>query len=532
MSSDSTTPPVRLAPSTPVVEGVEEILTERALELVALLHERFAARRDDLLAARTARRDAVAAGKPLDFLPETAHIRADSGWRVPPAPQALLDRKVEITGPTDPKMAINALNSGAKVWMADLEDANTPHWRNVITGHRVLRDAALGTLAHEEAGGKRYALRTDAPLAVIAARPRGWHYDERHLEVGDRSTVAALVDIALHAVHTWTVSFGKGLGPFYYLPKMESHHEAALWAEIFALLESEIGIPAGSVRATALIETLPAAFEMEEFLHALGPYAAGLNAGRWDYIFSTIKTLRDSGTAYVLPDRTEVTMEVPFMRAYAELLVATCHRRGAHAIGGMSAFIPSRRDAEVNAVAMAKVRADKEREAAAGFDGAWIAHPDLMPVCLAAFDSVLGDRLNQLERVPDVRASAADLLDVASAPGGATLAGLRANISAALEYLTEWLQGKGAVAINSMMEDAATAEISRSQVWQWLRYATPLDGGAPITRGLVESILEEEAQRLCALETVGDAKRVLAEAVLAEDFPDFLTLLAYPLIRE
>ncbi|MFN8077114.1 MAG: malate synthase A [Kineosporiaceae bacterium] len=532
----------RVVDAAPAVPGAQEVLTPAALRLVALLHERFAGRRDDLLGARASRRAEIAAGRLPDFLPETSRVRADPSWRVPPAPAALADRRVEITGPTDPKMAINALNSGAKVWLADLEDANTPHWRNVITGQLVVRDVALGTLAHTAANGRTYRLREDAPLAVPVVRPRGWHLDERHVAVsgpdGEREAVGALVDVALLATHSWAAFAAGGRGPFLYLPKLESHHEAALWAEVFATCEEEVGLAAGTVRATVLIETLPAVFEMEEILWALGPYATGLNAGRWDYLFSAIKTLGRSGEAFVLPDRSAVAMTAPFLRAYTDLLVSTCHRRGAHAIGGMSAFIPSRRDAAVNERAFTQVRADKQREAGDGFDGSWVAHPDLVPVCREVFDEALADRPNQLDRLrDDVHVSAQDLLDLASTPGSVTAAGVATNVSVALEYLVAWLGGLGAVAIHSLMEDAATAEISRSQVWQWLRYGVVLDTGEAVTPELVGAVLDAEvaalrerlsaasdATRLASLET---AREVLTEAMLGEDLPEFLTTIAY-----
>jgi len=524
--------PIHSSPRTevvgPDVERGEEVLTPGALAFVGELHARFAARRDELLAAREARR---ALGPALDFLPGTAHVRDDPTWRVAEAPHALQDRRVEITGPTEPKMAINALNSGARVWLADLEDANTPHWRNVVTGQVVLRDAARGTLAHTSAEGKEYRLRTDAPLAVPVVRPRGWHLEERHVLVDGRPAVGALVDVGLHAFHNAAHLAAQWQGPFYYLPKTESHLEARVWNEVFSLLEERLDIPHGTVRATVLIETLPAAFEMEEILHELRDHASGLNAGRWDYLFSTIKVLRDAGPDYTLPDRNAVTMTAPFLRAYTELLVSTCHRRGAFAIGGMSAFIPSRRDPEVNRVALEKVRADKQRESGDGFDGSWVAHPDLVPVCEEVFTAVLGDRPNQLDRLrEDVRVTAADLLDLAATPGAVTAAGLRSNVDVALRYLAAWLGGAGAVAIHSLMEDAATAEISRSQVWQWIRNGAVLDTGEPVSRELVARVLDEVATELEGTENLERARELFAEVALAEDFVDFLTLPAYRLV--
>ena len=515
-----------------------EILTAEAVAFVTGLVRTFGDRRDGLLAARAARRARFAAAGGPDFLPETAGIRADPSWSVAPAPTALLDRRVEITGPTEAKMAINALNSGAKVWLADLEDANTPHWRNVIEGQLNLRAAARGTLSHVSEQGKEYRLRTDAPLAVTLVRPRGWHLDERHFLVDGVPAPGALVDFGLHFWHNAAELLSRGSGPYYYLPKLESHLEARLWEDVFTAAEEQLdGVPAGSIRATVLIETLPAAFEMEEILYELRRHISGLNAGRWDYLFSAIKTLRDAGPQFVLPDRGAVAMTAPMMRAYTELLVSTCHRRGAFAMGGMAAFIPSRRDPEVNAVALAKVRADKEREAGDGFDGSWVAHPDLVPICAEVFDATLGERPNQVDRQrPDVHVTREQLLAFSDTPGQQTEAGLRTNVSVALQYLAAWLAGSGAVAINSLMEDAATAEISRSQIWQWVHYGVTLDTGAVVTAELVEQVLNEElaalsdgasAERKAQLD---QAKTLFAEVALAPEFADFLTVPAYGLI--
>ena len=517
------------------VPRADEILTPAALDFVAGLHRRFAGRRHELLAARATRQAQAARAGRLDFLPETAAIRAGD-WTVAPAPADLLDRRVEITGPPEPKMAINALNSGARVWLADLEDANTPHWRNVIGSQLVLHDAIRGTLQFDSPEGKQYRLATDRRLATIVARPRGWHFDERDLLVDGTPAVGALVDFGLYFFHNATELLARGSGPYFYLPKMESHLEARLWNDVFTHAQAELGIPHGTVRATVLIETIPAAFEMDEILYQLRDHASGLNAGRWDCLFSVIKYFRDAGAAFVLPDRGSVTMTAPMMRAYTDLLVATCHRRGAFAMGGMAAFIPSRRDPEVNRVALAKVRADKEREAGDGFDGSWVAHPDLVPVCAEVFDAVLGDRPNQLDRRrDDVRVSAEQLLDVASVPGAITEAGLRGNIDVALRYLEAWLGGSGAVGIHNLMEDAATAEISRSQVWQWVHNGVTLDTGCTVTAELVRGIADEE---LAAIATeMGDeafrtsryplARQVFEQVALADDFADFLTLPAY-----
>ena len=520
------------------VERGEEVLTPGALDFVAELNSRFRERRDELLERRRGRRVEVARTHRLDFLPETAQVRA-ADWRVAAAPQDLRDRRVEMTGPTERKMTINALNSGARVWLADLEDANTPHWANVVGGQVNLSDAIRGTIEHTSPEGKTYALSNDRRLATIVMRPRGWHLDERHLLVDDRPAVGALVDFGVYFFHNAAELLSRGSGPYFYLPKMESHLEARLWNDVFTFAQERLGVPHGSVRATVLIETIPAAFEMDEILYELREHASGLNAGRWDYLFSMIKYFRDSGPDFVLPDRASVAMTAPFMRAYTELLVRTCHRRGAFAMGGMAAFIPSRRDADVNERAFAKVREDKEREAADGFDGSWVAHPDLVPLCQEAFDAVLGDRPNQLDRLrDDVSVDAKDLLDVASTPGQVTEAGLRSNVSVAVQYLEAWLRGNGAVAINNLMEDAATAEISRSQIWQWVRNDVTLDNGSPVTRELVRSVLDEETAAIRAAvgeETFAagrydDARRLFEEVALAREYVDFLTLPAYDLI--
>ena len=522
------------------VDRAEEILTPEALAFLDALHQRFAGRRDELLAARGEQRAEAARTGRLDFLAETAEIRS-SDWRVAPAPAALQDRRVEMTGPATPaKMAINALNSGAQVWLADLEDASCPTWPNVVSAILNLRDAARGTLAFTSEDGRSYQLRTDAPLAVVVARPRGWHLDEAHVLVDGRRGVGALVDFGLHFFHLAQQLLDNGHGPYYYLPKMESHLEARLWDDVFTFAEAELGIEHGTVRATVLIETIPAAFQMEEILHELRDHAAGLNAGRWDYLFSIIKYFRDAGPDFVLVDRSDITMTAPFMRAYTELLVRTCHRRGAFAMGGMAAFIPSRRDAEVNAAAFAKVRADKTREAGDGFDGSWVAHPDLVPICREVFDGVLGTRPNQLDRLrDDVQVTAADLLDVRSAEGANTEQGLRNNLYVAVAYTAVWLSGNGAVAIHNLMEDAATAEISRSQVWQLIANEVQLaDTGATASRELVARLLDEEAERLRGEVSAElydryyePAKQLVADLCLTEDFVDFLTLPAYELVK-
>ena len=450
-----------------------------------------------------------------------------------PAP-GLVDRRVEITGPTDRKMTINALNSGAKVWLADHEDANTPLWENVVGGQLNLRDALGGQLDFTSPEGKAYALK-DGDLATIVVRPRGWHLPEKHLRVDGEPTSGSLVDFALYLAASGQLQIDKGLGPYFYLPKMESHLEARLWNDAFNLAQDFLGIPRGTIRATVLIETYPAAFEMEEILYELRDHSAGLNAGRWDYMFSVIKSFRTRGKDFLLPDRNSVTMTVPFMRAYTELLVRTCHKRGAHAIGGMAAFIPSK-DPEVNEVAFAKVKDDKTREANDGFDGSWVAHPGMVEVCREAFTAVLGDRPNQLDKLrEDVHVTAEQLLDVASTPGEVTEDGLRSNISVGIQYLESWLRGSGAVGINNLMEDAATAEISRSQVWQWLHNDVELADGQTVTRELVERIIEEEMAAI--RDRIGDeafhtgrwddARALFTEMALADEYPEFLTLPAY-----
>ena len=519
------------------VEGADRILTDEALAFVADLQRRFGERRDELLVARQTRRDEIARTRRIDFRPDTQEIR-DGDWTVGEAPPALVDRRVEITGPCDPKMAINALNSGAKVWLADLEDASTPAWRNVIGGQVSLYDAHRGQLEFDSPEGKHYELR-DGDLAVPIVRPRGWHLDEVHVEVAGRPAVGALVDFGLHFFHNAQELLDRGLGPYYYLPKMESHLEARLWNDVFSRAEETLGITYGTIRATVLIETITAAFQMDEILYELRDHVSGLNAGRWDYLFSVIKNFRDAGPDFVLPDRNAVTMTAPFMRAYTELLVATCHRRGAFAMGGMAAFIPSRRDPEVNEQALAKVRADKEREAGDGFDGSWVAHPDLVPVCREVFDSVLSDRPNQLDRQrPDVKVDADDLLNVATTPGDVTLEGVRGNIEVGLRYIEAWLGGNGAVGIHNLMEDAATAEIARSQVWQWIRNATVTTTGETVTDDLVRRLLDEEYIEIRAesgaeafgANRLADARALFEQVALSEEYVDFLTLPAYELI--
>lgn len=522
------------------IDREEEILTPEALAFVEELQRRFAGTRSDLLGARVAKREGVARTGKLDFLPETQDVR-DGGWTVAAAPPALQDRRVEMTGPAAPaKMAINALNSGAKVWLADLEDASTPTWSNVVESILNLRDAAAGTLSFTSDEGKEYRLRTDAPLAVVVARPRGWHMSEKHLLLDGEPIVGALVDFGLHFFHTAKALIENGQGPYYYLPKMESHLEARLWNDVFVFAQDYLQIPQGTIRATVLIETIPAAFEMDEILYELRNHASGLNAGRWDYLFSIIKYFRDAGGQFVLPDRASVAMTAPFMRAYTELLVKTCHARGAFAMGGMAAVIPNRREPDVTTAAFEKVRADKTREANDGFDGSWVAHPDLVPTCREVFDAVLGDRPNQLDKQrPEVHVTAEQLLDVSSADGNVTEKGMRANLYVAVAYTAVWLSGNGAVAIHNLMEDAATAEISRSQVWQQLRNKAVLaDTGAQVTPELVKGILAEETERLrgeVSEEAFASyylpASELIGSICLSEGYTDFLTLPAYEILE-
>ncbi|MBW3633541.1 MAG: malate synthase A [Chloroflexi bacterium] len=510
----------------PVDSELETILSPEALAFVAALQRRFNPRRQELLQAREERQAAIDAGAELGFLSETRSVR-DAEWQVAPAPADLLDRRVEITGPCDRKMVINALNSGAKVFMADLEDASSPTWSNVVDGQKNLYDAVRRTISFQNPDGREYSL--NAETATLLVRPRGWHLDERHVTVDGEPVSGSLFDFGLYFFHNAGELIDRGSGPYFYLPKLQSHLEARLWNDVFTFAQDALGIPQGTVRATVLVETLPAAFEMDEILYELRDHAAGLNAGRWDYIFSAIKTF-SSRQGNVLPDRAQVTMTVPFMRNYSLLLVKTCHRRGAHAIGGMAAFIPSRRDAAVNETAFTKVREDKEREAGDGFDGTWVAHPGLVPVAIKIFDRVLGDGPHQKERQrDDVQVEAAQLTDLTVPGGEITEAGVRANVSVALQYLNAWLLGTGAAAINNLMEDAATAEISRAQLWEWIRNGATTEDGEPITRERYAQIRDEELAKLGGTESgrYHDAVEILDGLVMAEEFAPFLTIPAY-----
>jgi malate synthase len=521
-----------------VDEGaVADVFSERARELLGRAHAAFEPRRRELLAARVERQARLDGGELPDFLPETAEVRAGD-WKISPVPAGLLDRRVEITGPVDRKMVINALNSGARMFMADFEDANCPTWSNCIDGQRNLSDAIRGDISFTNEAGKEYRLREDGTVATLLVRPRGWHLDERHVTVDGEPVSGGILDVTLYVLRNHEALAARGWGPWLYLPKLESHLEARLWNDVFTFLEDELGLDRGTIRATVLIETILAAFEMDEILYELREHAAGLNAGRWDYIFSVIKRLRSIDAVPTLPDRQQVTMAVPFMRSYAELLVKTCHRRGAHAMGGMAAFIPSRRDEAVNERALAAVHADKRREATAGFDGTWVAHPDLVPIALEEFDAVLAGRPNQLERQrDDVEADAAALVDTRVEGGAVTRAGVRTNIRVGVYYLAAWLAGSGAVAIDNLMEDAATAEISRSQLWQWVQRGARLEDGAPVTAGLVtgtlEQVVEELREELAgtpAAAHLDTAAGVFERVALESPFIEFLTLPAYELV--
>ena len=516
----------------PAVAGAEAVLTAEALAFLSALHHRFEPARQELLARRRARQAAIDAGATLGLLPETAPVRLDLAWRVAESPADLTDRRVEITGPAEPKMIINALNSGARAFMADFEDSLSPTWENVVGGQAALQGAVRGTLAFTSLEGKAY--RLGASRATLLVRPRGWHLPERHVTVDGAPISGSLFDFGLYFFHN-AAERRTGSRTYLYLPKLQSHLEARLWNDVFEFAQSALGLPRGTVRATVLIETIHAAFEMEEILYELRDHSSGLNAGRWDYLFSCIKTFRGPG-APVLPDRAQVTMTVPFMRAYTERLVLTCHRRGAHAMGGMAAFIPSRRDAAVNDAAMRRVREDKERESADGFDGTWVAHPDLVPLATEVFDGILGSAAHQRERrvaeAPlgsEVPGDPAALLDLRVDGGRVTEAGVRLNVSVALQYLDSWLRGNGAAAINNLMEDAATAEISRSQLWQWRTSATSLDDERPLDVDRYRAIRVEELDALggSSAARLRDAAELLDRLVLDDDLVEFLTLPAY-----
>ena len=503
------------------------VLTPEALEFVWRLQAEFGSLRAALLERRTHRQAELDGGALPDFLSETAAVRANR-WQVAAAPPDLEDRRVEITGPVERKMMINALNSGARVFMADFEDALSPTWDNVVQGQANLQDAARNALDYTSPDGRVYQVGERA--ATLMVRPRGWHLPERHVHLAGETISASLFDFGLHFFHNARPLLERGSGPYFYLPKLESHLEARLWNDVFGFAQDTLGLPRGTIRATVLIETILAAFEMEEILYELREHSAGLNAGRWDYIFSIIKKFRQRAE-WVLPDRAQITMAVPFMRAYTDLLVHTCHTRGAHAIGGMAAFIPSRRDADVNARALARVREDKQRESADGFDGTWVAHPDLVPLATEVFTAVLGDAPHQRQRRREsVRVGAQELLDIRVPDGEITEAGVRANVHVALQYLDSWLQGTGAAAIANLMEDAATAEISRAQLWQWVRHRCKLPDGRTIDPELYLTIRRQESAALGAGGRRREAAELLDALALASEFTEFLTLPASRLL--
>jgi malate synthase len=500
----------------PVRGRAGQVLSPDALEFVAGLHRTFNPRREELLEARAERQRRITAGELPDFLAETREVR-ESDWQVAPVPPDLQDRRVEITGPVERKMMINALNSGARCFMADFEDANSPTWENCVEGQVNLVDAIDRTI-ELTTPEKEYRLNDET--AVLIVRPRGWHLQERHVTLDGEPISASLFDFGIYFYNCAQRLLDSGSGPYLYLPKLESHLEARLWNDVFVAAQGELGLGRGTIKATVLIETILAAFEMEEILYELRDHSAGLNAGRWDYIFSIIKKFRDR-PEFVLPDRAQVRMTVPFMRAYTELLVRTCHARGAHAMGGMAAFVPSRKDPEVNETAFAKVREDKQREAGDGFDGTWVAHPDLVPVAMEVFEAVLGDRPNQVDRRrDDVSVERGDLLDVRVPDGDVTDEGVHDNVSVGLQYLESWLRGVGAAAINNLMEDAATAEISRAQIWQWIRHGK-------VERERVRELEDSELSEVPAEGRWEDARALFDQVALGEEFVEFLTLPAY-----
>jgi malate synthase len=518
----------------PAVERADEVLTSEALEFVARLHREFNATREELLARRHERQTQLDAGGSLDFLPDTRGIR-EGDWRVAAPPDDLQDRRVEITGPTDRKMVINALNSGARCFMADFEDSNSPMWANMVGGQVNLGDAIEGTIEFTSPEGKDYRLSEEP--ATLLVRPRGWHLVEKHVELGGEPVSASLFDFGLFFFHNSRRLIERGSGPYFYLPKLESHVEARFWNDVFEYAQHTLDLPRGTIKATVLIETVPAALEMEEILYELREHSIGLNAGRWDYMFSMIKRHRNR-PEFLLPDRNSVTMTVPFMRAYTELLVKTCHGRGAHAMGGMAAFVPSRKDPAGNERAFAKVAEDKRREANDGFDGTWVAHPDAVSTARKEFDAVLGERPHQVERRRDeVSVSAADLLNVAATPGEITEEGLRSDVNVGIQYISSWLRGNGAAGIYGLMEDAATAEIARSQVWQWIRHDAKLADGRTVTEELVRELEDSELERIRG--EIGDdewfysegrpdeSRALFEEVALADEFVEFLTLPAY-----
>ncbi|KAG0229534.1 hypothetical protein BGW42_006425 [Actinomortierella wolfii] len=511
-----------------------QILTPEALQFYAVLHRAFNRTRLELLQKRVLRQQQIDRGLLPDFLPETKHIRDDPAWKGAAPGPGLADRRVEITGPVDRKMVINALNSGAATFMADFEDSNAPTWDNNINGQINLKDAIHRRISYTAPNGKQYNLRTDGKIATLIVRPRGWHLDEKHVLVDGQVASGSIFDFALYFFHNAKKSVEIGIGPYFYLPKMESHLEARLWNDIFNMAQDYIGMPRGTIRATCLIETIMAAFEMEEFIYELRDHSAGLNCGRWDYIFSVIKKLRQNPT-FVLPDRADVSMTTPFMDAYVRLLIKTCHKRGVHAMGGMAAQIPIKNNEAANKAAMDKVRNDKLREVKAGHDGTWVAHPDLVKIATAIFNEHM-PQPNQLHvRREDVHVTAHDLLNTNVQGGKITEAGIRANISVSLMYMEAWLRGLGCVPIHNLMEDAATAEISRSQLWQWAKHNAKTHDGKQITPGYLLQVLEEETSKLAKemgeqrfkASKIPQAKAYLSKQITGEDYADFLTSLLY-----
>ncbi|MBC7661289.1 MAG: malate synthase A [Chitinophagaceae bacterium] len=511
---------------------LERVLTVPALQFIKSLHDTFNPTRLELLKRRIERQHQIDKTGTLDFLPETKSVR-ESAWQVAATPQDLLDRRVEITGPTEAKMLINALNSGAKVFMADLEDSLSPTWSNVIQGQINLQDAVRQTLSFRNNDGREYHLKAPQELATLLVRPRGWHLEEKNVTVGGSALSASLFDFGLYFFHNVHERLKRGTAPYFYLPKMESHLEARLWNDVFNYAQDTMKVPRGTIRATCLIETILGAYEMEEFLFELKDHSAGLNAGRWDYIFSMIKRFANRSDK-ILPDRVQVNMGVPFMRAYTDLLVATCHKRGAHAIGGMAAFIPSRKDQNVNDQAIRKVTEDKQREVNAGFDGTWVAHPDLVPVAMKVFDAALGTKPNQKSNMrTDVKPDAAKLIDTHIPGSTITEDGVRLNIRVAIQYMSNWLNGLGAVALYNLMEDAATAEISRAQLWQWIRHKATLQDGRTMTAELYDRFRREELDALGGPSkgNYGQVVELLDGLVLSLEFGEFLTLPAYDLLQ-
>ena len=511
--------PAGLTITAPITDAQREILTPEALAFVADLHRRFEGRRRDLMAAREARQAALDGGALPDFLPETQNVR-DGDWRINPLPDDLKDRRVEITGPVDRKMIINALNSGARVFMADFEDASSPTWANCVDGQINLRDAVRRTI-RLETNGKTYQL--NEKTAVLLVRPRGWHLPEKHVQVDGETVYGAFFDFGLYVWHNAQELLSRGSGPYFYLPKMESHLEARLWNDVFNLAEETLGLTRGTIKGTVLIETILAAFEMDEILYELREHSAGLNCGRWDYIFSYIKKLRTQPDR-ILPDRAKVSMAVPMMQAYSKLAIQTCHKRGAPAIGGMSAFIPVKGDEAKNAAAFEQVRLDKEREATNGHDGTWVAHPGMVALATEVFDRLMPEP-NQIGsgKQADLTVTAADLLTPPE--GTVTDAGVRMNVNVGIQYLAAWLRGSGAVPIHNLMEDAATAEISRAQLWQWRHHGVTLEDGRPLTPELWDELFDDEAAKLG--EGYADAARLFRTTATGTPLMDFLTLPGY-----